>query len=94
METCGFCVLNGRTANDKPANFTFINKNGKSVIDLILINLVGFEFKKDCTVEDFIVSTAHLPVTLTLKNINKFNEAKKEISKKKTHQRYTIKWEK
>lgn len=35
MESHGFYVLNGRTKNDKPSNYTYIGHNGQSVVDLI-----------------------------------------------------------
>ena len=34
MEDLGLYTLNGRTTGDYPGNFTFHNKNGRSIIDL------------------------------------------------------------
>lgn len=39
MEDAGMFVLNGRKSGDTPGAFTFINKNGKSTIDLAWANL-------------------------------------------------------
>lgn len=42
MEEHGFIVLNGRTSGDIPGQFTFNNKAGMSVVDLVWIDHFGF----------------------------------------------------
>jgi len=61
MSSLGLIILNGRCIHDKPGEFTFINANGQSVIDLAAASI-------DCLhlVRDFNVvgqpGSEHLPI--------------------------------
>lgn len=37
MENNGYILINGRTVSDTPANYTFVNKIGKSLIDFFFV---------------------------------------------------------
>lgn len=77
METNGYILLNGRSISDSPANYTFVNKNGKSVIDLIWSNIMGFNNIVDFRVIYSVTVSDHFPVAV-------FIEEKTLESKKKT----------
>ena len=47
FESNGFFLLNGRTKNDYPAQFTYHETAGVSVIDLVWCNLECSEFIAD-----------------------------------------------
>ena len=66
MEEAGFMVLNGRTINDSPARFTFTNKNGSSVIDLVWVNTKAIETIVDMEVALLPTLSDHFPVMITL----------------------------
>ena len=53
LENLGLILLNGRSESDPEGNFTFLNKNGSSIIDLIWINFGGL-----FTLSDFSILNA------------------------------------
>jgi hypothetical protein len=67
FELYGYVLLNGRTQNDSPAKFTYVGKNGKSVVDVAWVNLqaltktTNFEINYSGSVSD------HLPCIINLK---------------------------
>ena len=91
METLGFIVLNGRFPNDKPAQFTFVNSQGnKSMVDQAWANTDAIEEITNIEVSDFVLSSDHLPVIISLKNSVPFKSNNKKKEKKfKNNQ---IKW--
>lgn len=66
LSACGLLVLNGRTVSDTPANFTFVGHNGKSVIDLMLINLTLADFVVDSGILDVGNCSQHFPYFVDL----------------------------
>ena len=66
LSACGLLVLNGRTVSDAPANFTFVGHNGKSVIDLMLINLTLADFVVDSGILDVGNCSQHFPYFVDL----------------------------
>lgn len=66
MEEHGFIVLNGRTSGDIPGQFTFNNKAGMSVVDLVWITLdLCSEVLDLCVSQDFLTSD-HFAIQLRL----------------------------
>jgi len=72
MEICydfDLVLLNGRGFSDCQGDFTFINKNGQSTIDVALISRDIFDL-----IEDFKIDTRadsdHLPMIIWLKGMN------------------------
>lgn len=86
MESNGYVVLNGRTMNDSPANFTFVNNIGKSTIDLVWCNLVSLQTIIDFEVIVFPTSSDHFPVKIKLKK----NSHTIDLNKKRSF----FKWKK
>jgi len=64
LEDLSCYVLNGRTASDCPANYTYVGR-GKSIIDLIACNLHTLSLVRDLHTVDLPLSD-HVPVCLTL----------------------------
>jgi hypothetical protein len=64
MERNLFHVINGRSVGDCPAQYTFINSNGRSTIDLVWVNVDGLNCIADMRVCDFVLSSDHLAVTV------------------------------
>lgn len=62
MNDNGLCVLNGRSKKDIPAQFTFSQSNGSSVIDLVWSTLNSFEFLFDFSVLSITTMSNHFPV--------------------------------
>ena len=81
MEEHGLILLNGRTESDYPANFTFLNKTGKSVIDLVWCNVQLLEFVKDLNVFQMVIASDHFPVVVSLMHqfVTNNNTSSKEI---------------
>ena len=77
MDRHGFLVLNGRTYADSPARYTFVNSNGKSVIDLALVSYDLIEFVKDSGILIFEENSGHIPYFVDLRiNITNNNSVK------------------
>ncbi|CAG5093321.1 Similar to X-element\ORF2: Probable RNA-directed DNA polymerase from transposon X-element (Drosophila melanogaster) [Cotesia congregata] len=66
MEDNGFILLNGRSPGDQNGDFTFCSASGKSIIDLIWVNILGLQHVSDMWVEDMVTNSDHLPVTIRL----------------------------
>ena len=65
-EDHGLIILNGRTISDDRGNITFINKIGKSVIDICCVSTETKHFVKDFEIVHQIYSE-HMPIVLKLK---------------------------
>lgn len=63
-------IINGRSTQDKTGSFTFINRNGKSTIDLAKTNITGLNYAKDFKVLDNIIYSDHLPCEILIKHNN------------------------
>lgn len=61
-----FVLLNGRAPRDRPAQYTFVDHQGKSVIDLIFVTINCISFISDFIVDTSVTSSSHFPVNLTL----------------------------
>lgn len=76
MEQNDLILLNGRSKNDCPAQFTFMNSLGTSVIDLVWCNQNCIEKIVNFKVNDVPTRSDHLPLVIALKtglNISKNN---------------------
>lgn len=66
MEMYGMIALNGRVAGDVPAEFTFVDKRGTSVVDLVWVNIgVAADIKELSVITTSLLSD-HLPLRLRL----------------------------
>lgn len=69
MENLDFFVVNGRSTSDKPAQFTFNGfSDNTSIVDLIWANNSAMEEILDLKVTNFVLSSDHLPVLLTIQH--------------------------
>lgn len=66
MSDNGFILLNGRTVNDHPGQYTFVGHQGKSTIDLVYINFECTNFILDLIVLPHVSLSDHLPVCLKI----------------------------
>lgn len=66
MQKNGFILLNGRCPSDTPANFTFSNVNGASVIDLLWIKTDRLELISNLEVIKETTGSDHQPVILSI----------------------------
>lgn len=66
LENHGFILLNGRSLSDSPANFTFVAKQGRSIVDLIWCSFSDLSKMHDLFVADWPTRSDHLPVVLEL----------------------------
>ncbi|KAH0535105.1 hypothetical protein KQX54_013590 [Cotesia glomerata] len=89
MEKNGFILLNGRSPNDKPANFTFNNGNGLSVIDLIWIKTDRLELVTNLEVIKVATESNHQLVLLSLAEAL---VTQPDVSSHSTIATLTIKW--
>lgn len=87
MEEQGYVVINGRTAGDTPALYTFINSQGnKSIIDLAWTNLNGINLIRDLKVSDFVLKSDHLPVMVEINSVERA-ASQRRVTKKDTNQK-------
>lgn len=75
-------VANGRFPGDSTGQFTFVNTQGSSVIDMVLINYEAIYNVEDFEVINYLTKSNHFPVKVVL-NINNFE---------KNRNRETVKW--
>ena len=82
-----FSLVNGRILGDRPANFTFSNTNGNSVIDLVFCSNNNLSIIKNLEVLHSINFSDHFPVRLTLNSPCDFlkNATLEPIKIKKLH---------
>lgn len=66
MENENLIVLNGRTSSDSPANVTYIGAKGKSIIDLVWVDLSVLSLINDLIVNDEITISDHLAIKMKL----------------------------
>lgn len=66
MEMYGMIALNGRVAGDIPAEFTFVDKRGTSVVDLVWVNIEVAAGIKELKVTTTSLLSDHLPLRLQL----------------------------
>ena len=80
MESLGFFVINGRTADDTPAKFTYMSNRGSSVIDLFWSNRNGLDLVGNFKVVDLVSRSDHFPIMMEMNllsdNILNKNELK------------------
>lgn len=81
LEARSFLVLNGRIQGDIPANFTFVDKQGCSTIDLFCTSLTDITLVESLQTMDVISLSDHFPVSLSL-NISAKDDCK--FSRKRT----------
>ncbi|XP_015509342.2 uncharacterized protein LOC107216614 [Neodiprion lecontei] len=62
----GLILLNGRTPSDYPAQHTFCSSSGKSVIDLVWVDLAGANLIDDLQTMSEATTSDHFPVVATL----------------------------
>lgn len=62
MEYSAFYLINGRSISDNPAQFTFVSKGGKSIVDFVWVNSFFVNVINDLEVSDFLLGSDHLPV--------------------------------
>uniref|UniRef100_A0A6P7HGP3 Uncharacterized protein LOC114348469 n=1 Tax=Diabrotica virgifera virgifera TaxID=50390 RepID=A0A6P7HGP3_DIAVI len=65
MNTNSFCLLNGRTESDTPAQFTHISKAGNSVIDLAFIQNSAIPIIQDLCVMNHNSPSDHFGILVT-----------------------------
>ena len=70
-------IINGRFPSDTPADFTFFNTQGKSVIDLVLCNSEALLKIIDVKVCNSITLSDHFPISLTINFTTKLNQSDK-----------------
>lgn len=72
MENQGLYVLNGRTENDKPGNFTMVNSQGKSSPDHCWTNVMNLPNVADFKVHntDWCSSSDHFPIEIKVEKMN------------------------
>lgn len=71
FEMNGLFVLNGRSVSDLPAQCTFLNRNGTSVIDLAWISTLSLQIVKDFEVMKVTTGSDLFPIVITLcDNVN------------------------
>jgi hypothetical protein len=90
MEENLFHVVNGRSLSDSGGEYTFVNANGSSAIDLAWVNLEALDYVTDMEVQDFILTSDHLPLSIKT-NILKVSE-NLNYNNRSDHKR--IKWNK
>lgn len=93
FEQTGYCVLNGRTRGDYPAQITYSEKGNSSIIDLVWINYSAAQLLSDFGVAQIPSRSDHFPLSIYFhftnyikQNVNKqpyfkWKEEKKEIYK-------------
>lgn len=64
MECINFILLNGRTTNDSPAQYTLIFPRGSSVIDLVWTNLNGLSISKNLEVKQYTPPASNQSIAL------------------------------
>lgn len=91
MQNAGLVLLNGRTKGDIPGQYTFLNSNGKSTIDLVWANFVAINLVEELRIVPVSISD-HAVSGLFIKKTNwSGNEAARTSSIDVTHQK--IKWD-
>lgn len=73
MSDVGLCCINGRTSRDSRGEFTFINKNGKSVIDLTWSDCTGLKDITDFEIINLDTSD-HLAQSISIERTPTKNE--------------------
>lgn len=68
MESQGMSVLNGRSKSDCPAQYTYLSKSGKSIIDYVWGNYAGIHAISDFLVSDRVLDSDHLLLAVTIHN--------------------------
>ncbi|KAI5733607.1 hypothetical protein M8J76_013776 [Diaphorina citri] len=66
MENHGMIVLNGRINGDIPAQFTFVDTSGVSVVDLVWVSIEAAVDIKEMRVTDTPLHSDHLPLRIQL----------------------------
>lgn len=66
LETEFFILLNGRTPSDSPAQMTFANAIGSSVIDLVWCNYIAFDYIKDLKVLNTTQFSDHFQIHFSI----------------------------
>lgn len=80
MSDNGFLVLNGRSPNDRPAQFTYVDSKGRSVIDLVFIKITHADLVSDFYVDSSVTSSDHFPIVLCLADFApSFNESQVSV---------------
>lgn len=70
-------IVNGRFPSDSPAQYTFVNTQGKSVIDLVMCNATALYNILDLQVMNSLTMSNHFPVKLNLNlNVRKVEKIK------------------
>ncbi|KAK2574843.1 hypothetical protein KPH14_013007 [Odynerus spinipes] len=77
MEELGMIVINGRSQTDSGGYYTYVDRKGMSVIDLIWIQTSKLHYFDDFEVIE-IGTSDHLPTVLKLKEAWEENEDKEE----------------
>lgn len=90
MEMNNFILCNGRTRSDSPANYTYIAKQGCSVIDLVWTNENALSEIIDLSTNVIAECSSHLMVTLEIQ-LGKI-EQQAIITNEKSYLQ-TIKWD-
>ncbi len=62
----GLRIANGRFSGDRDGKSTFCNRNGKSVIDYLLVQGNNFEKISHFSIHDFTEFSDHTPVSFTV----------------------------
>ncbi|KAG5874375.1 hypothetical protein JTB14_001694 [Gonioctena quinquepunctata] len=69
MSLNSFALLNGRTFEDRPAQFTHVSSSGNSEIDSAWVNNSFLSFVKEFQVKDDVIISDHFPMNISL-NLN------------------------
>lgn len=89
IEQLGLMILNGRTKSDSPANFTYIEKKGMSVIDLALCRYNDAEYIEDFRTMQIVSGSDHDAIEVKIKFQEKTREPvegiKWKLNKKKAY---------
>lgn len=67
MSDMNFILVNGRATSDYPAQSTFCNHNGNSVIDFVWVNQYMLPLVVDLHISPVITGSDHFPIVIDVK---------------------------
>ena len=88
----GFCIVNGRTPNDKHGNITCIANKGKTIVDYFTVSIDFFEYIKTFKIIPRPESD-HFPLTLLICGDNYTETAVNENENNSLHSIHPLRWD-